>query len=271
MTRVALFAVLLALVGVGAAGVGSLVGDGGAAAAPADGAMSMATADTEGLAAGAAGFTLAPERTTFERGSGTFRFRILDDNGRPTHAFDREGGVLLHLIVARRDLAAGAYQHVHPTLQADGSWAATLRFDTAGVYRAFADFEADGAKTVLGTDLFVPGWAPAPQRLRIAATSTAGPYRVRLAHEALRAGEESTLRFTVEGADSFQTYVGARGHLVALHVGDLAYTHVHPTGGTGGDIVFDADFRHAGTYRLFLQFKRDGHVYTAPFAVEVAR
>jgi hypothetical protein len=271
VARVALFVLLLCVVGAGAAGVGALVGDGGAAAAPADG-MAMAAGAPEGLAATAGDYTLAPAGTSFAQGEHAFRFRILDANGRPTHAFDEEGGVLLHLIVVRRDLGADAYQHVHPTLQPDGSWRAPLRFDTAGAYRAFADFEVDGAKTVLGTDLFVPGWSRAPQPLRIAATSAAGPYRVRLAHGALRAGEESSLRFTVDGADGFQTYLGARGHLVALHTGDLAYTHVHPTGGGGGgDIVFDADFRHAGTYRLFLQFKREGRIYTAPFAVEVAR
>ena len=271
MLRVGLFAVLLAVVGLGAAAIGSLVGDGGAAARPAGESMAMDAAAPEGLAAGAEGYTLSAERTSFARGASTFRFRILDKNGAPTHAFDLEGGVRLHLIVARRDLAAGDYQHVHPVLRPDGSWSAPLRFDAAGAYRAFADFEAGGKKIVLGTDLFVPGWSAAPLPLHAATTSTAGPYRVRLAHDALHAGEESTLRFTVDGADSFQTYVGARGHLVALHAGDLAYTHIHPTGGSGGDIVFDADFRHPGAYRLFLQFKRDGHVYTAPFVLEVAR
>lgn len=270
MLRVGLFAVLLAVVGLGAAGVGSLVGNGGAAARPDGGSMAMGP-DAEGLAAGAGGYTLVPDRTSFATGASTWRFRILDASGAPAHDFDREGGVRLHLIVARRDLAAGGYQHVHPVVLPDGSWQAQLRFANAGVYRAYTDFEADGTKIVLGTDLFVPGWAPAPQPLRVATTSTAGPYRVRLAHEQLRAGEESTLRFTVDGADGFQTYVGARGHLVALHAGDLAYTHIHPTGGSGGDIVFDADFQHVGAYRLFLQFKRGGHVYTAPFAVEVAR
>ena len=270
MLRAGLFAVLLAVVALGAAGIGSLVGNGGAAARPAGESMTMGSA-TEGLAAGAEGYTFVPERTSFSRGASTLRFRILDKTGAPAHAFDLEGGVRLHLIVARRDLAAGDYQHVHPVLQPDGSWSAPLRFGAAGAYRAFADFAAGGKKIVLGTDLFVAGWSAAPQPLRAATTSTAGPYRVRLADDALRAGDESSLRFTVDGADSFQTYVGARGHLVALHAGDLAYTHIHPTGGSGGDIVFDADFQHAGAYRLFLQFKRDGHVYTAPFVLRVAR
>jgi hypothetical protein len=264
VTRVGLFVVFLALVGLGAAGVGSLVGGGGAAAAEPE-AMAMGEL-VEGLATSAAGYTL---ETTQD--AGRIRLRILDEDGRPAHDFDREGGVLLHLIVARRDLAAAPYLHLHPTLQRDGSWIAPLRLRDAGLYRAFADFEVDGRKIVLGTDLAVPGWTAAPRPLRMTSRVQAGPYAVTLAHDALRAGEESSLRFTVAGATSFQTYVGARGHLVALHAGDLAYTHVHPTGGTGGDIVFDADFVRTGTYRLFLQFKRDGRVYTAPFVVEVAR
>jgi hypothetical protein len=261
--RVALFAVFLALVGLGAAGVGSLVGGGTAAAEPA--AMEMGEL-TEGLATSAAGYTLETERT-----AGRLRLRIRDEEGALAHDFDREGGVLLHLIVARRDLAAAPYLHLHPTLQRDGSWVAPLQLRRSGLYRAYADFEVDGRKVVLGADVVVPGWTAAPRPLRVTSRAQAGPYPVTLAHGALRAGEGSPLRFTVEGADSFQTYVGARGHLVALHAGDLAYTHVHPTGGTGGDIVFDADFVRAGTYRLFLQFKRDGRVYTAPFVVEVSR
>lgn len=263
MTRVALFAVFLALVGLGAAGVGSLVGGGAAAAEPA--AMEMGEL-TEGLATSAAGYTLETERSGSQ-----IRLRIRDDDGRLAHDFDREGGVLLHLIVARRDLAGAPYLHLHPALQADGSWLAPLRLRPSGLYRAFADFEVDGRKIVLGTDLVVPGWTAAPQPLRVTSRAQAGPYAVTLSHGALRAGEDSSLRFAVAGASSFQTYVGARGHLVALHAGDLAYTHVHPTGGTGGDIVFDADFVRAGAYRLFLQFKRDGRVYTAPFVVEVVR
>ena len=71
---------------------------------------------------------------------------------------------------------------------------------------------------------------------------------------------------------TFQTYVGRRGHLVALHAGDLAYSHVHPepTGRTG-EIVFHSALPVAGSYRLFLKFKRDGVVHTAPFTVEVGR
>ena len=38
-----------------------------------------------------------------------------------------------------------------------------------------------------------------------------------------------------------------------------------------GEIVFHTELPSAGSYRLFLQFKVDGVVHTAPFTVEVAR
>ena len=48
------------------------------------------------------------------------------------------------------------------------------------------------------------------------------------------AGEESTLEFTVRRdgrvIDDLSDYLGAKGHLVALRDGDLAYLHVHPAG-----------------------------------------
>jgi hypothetical protein len=263
VTRVALFAVLLVLVGVAAAGVGSLVGNGGAAATS---EHSKTMGDrTEGILTSAAGYTLSTTAVP-----GGVRLRIVDGAGRAASAFDVDGGVRLHLIVVRRDLDASLYHHVHPVLQRDGSWLAPLQLAAPGVYRAFADFAVDGRKIVLGTDLVAAGLTTAPRPLRPSDVTTAGPYHVQLRHTALRAGQESSLRFEVDGATGFQTFVGARGHLVALHAGDLAYTHVHPTGGSGGEILFDADFVHAGTYRLFLQFKRGGHVYTAPFAVRVA-
>jgi hypothetical protein len=70
----------------------------------------------------------------------------------------------------------------------------------------------------------------------------------------------------------FDEYVGRRGHLVALHEGDLAYTHVHPASGAlAGEIRFDAELAAAGTYRFFLQFKTGGAVHTVPFTAQVAR
>jgi hypothetical protein len=69
-----------------------------------------------------------------------------------------------------------------------------------------------------------------------------------------------------------QDYVGMRGHLVALHEGDLAYSHVHPLAGSArGEIDFHSELQAPGRYRLFLQFKTEGRVHTAAFTAEAGR
>jgi hypothetical protein len=281
--RLAAFAVALALVGGVAALAGAATGHGRVAPqAGSDEATGMkmdtsvaAQSRASGLATEAAGYTLVPERATLPLAKqSVFRFRILDAHGDAVRNLDLDGGVRLHLIVVRRDFVG--YQHVHPALQPDGSWSVPLTLALPGVYRAFADFDVAGVKTVLGHDLFVPG-SFSPARLP-APNSTAHTdgFRVAFAHADLHAGKETELRFSVTRSGlpvpSFQPYVGHRGHLVALRDGDLAYSHVHPLPeGAPGEIVFHTELSTAGRYRLFFQFKIDGVVHTAPFTVEVQR
>jgi hypothetical protein len=198
------------------------------------------------------------------------RFRIVGEDGRAVRDFDIEHTKRMHLIVARRDLTG--FQHLHPTMAADGTWTAAVRLRDAGSYRVFADFSHDDEKTTLADDLRVDGMAdlrplPAPATTAV----SDGGYDVRLAEGAARAGEESELRFTVtKDGRAVQTepYLGAGGHLVALREGDLAFLHVHPTEG-GDGIGFEATFPTTGAYRLFLQFKVRGVVQTVAFTQEV--
>lgn len=279
--RLAAFVAMLVVVG----GVAALAGAATGSAPPpsttqADGmAMDEMTpleqAQANGLSSVAGGYAFLPVRTTLPSGRRTaFRFRIVDDQGTDVRDFDVDGGVRVHLIVARRDFAG--YQHLHPTLQADGSWTVPLALPAPGAYRVFADFEVAGKKTVLGHDLVVPGSVtpvqlPAPVRT----VSTDG-FTVRLTHDLLRASEATRLHFDISrggvAVPAFDSYVGHRGHLVALRDGDLSYSHVHPEPDARlGEIVFHTDLPSAGRYRLYLQFKVEGVVHTAPFTVAVGR
>jgi len=65
-------------------------------------------------------------------------------------------------------------------------------------------------------------------------------------------------------------YLGARGHLVALRWGDLAFLHVHPVTEAADDIAFDVSYPSDGNYRLFLQYSVGGEVRTAAFTTPVA-
>jgi hypothetical protein len=280
--RLAAFAAGLALIGGAAALAGAAIGNGGVATEAADGAgmtmdaMSPAAQNrASGLSSVAGGYSFVSARSTLPLDRPTaFTFRIVDGQGRPVRNVDLDGGVRVHLIVVRRDFAG--YRHVHPTLRPDGSWTVPLTLTAPGAYRAFADFEIAGRKTVLGRDLFVPGsFTPAPLPAPHSSAVTDG-YHVELAHDALHAGRATKLRFSIsrngEAVRSFDSYVGHRGHLVALREGDLSYSHVHPEPDARvGEIVFHTQLPSAGRYRLFLQFKVDGVVHTAPFTVEVAR
>jgi hypothetical protein len=281
--RLAAFAVVLALVGGVAALAGTATGHGRVTTIDTHGGggmdmEQMSPADQSragGLASVAAGYTFAPVQKTLPLAkTSAFSFRILDNQGKAVHNFHLDGGVRLHLIVVRRDFVG--YQHVHPTLQADGSWSVPLRLAAPGAYRAFADFEVGGKKTVLGQDLFVRGtFAPARPAAASNVAATDG-YTVKLTHDELHANKATKLHFTVSRngrpVPSFDPYVGYRGHLVALRDGDLSYSHVHPEpDARAGEIVFHSELPTAGGYRLFLQFKVAGVVHTAPFAVEVKR
>jgi hypothetical protein len=276
--KLAVFCAGLALVGGAAALAGAANRGAGTPSAAPDDAMQMQPSEpgrTNGLASSVAGYSLVADRTVLPVGrSATLRLRILDSSGSPATNFDLEGGVRLHLILVRRDLTG--YQHLHPRVARDGSWSVPVTLAAPGAYRAYVDFEVDGAKTVLGTDLFAAGTFVPSAASPPSSRARADGYDVDLVHAALRAGEESELSFRVRSGGhpvtQFDEYVGRRGHLVALHEGDLAYTHVHPVlRGPPGEIRFDAELAAAGQYRLFLQFKTRGVVHTVPFSARVAR
>jgi hypothetical protein len=198
------------------------------------------------------------------------RFRIVDERGRAVRDFDVEHTKRMHLIVARRDLTG--FQHLHPTMNADGTWTTPLRLSTSGSYRLFADFSHDETPTTLASDLRVNGAADLEPLPAPASTATSdGGYDVRLDSGAARAGQDAELRFTVtKNGRPVQTepYLGAGGHLVALREGDLAFLHVHPNE-DDSSIGFEATFPTTGSYRLFLQFKVGAEVQTVAFTEEV--
>ncbi|WP_062209341.1 hypothetical protein [Streptomyces sp. NBRC 109706] len=235
-----------------------------------------------GLGISERGYTLAPDRTRLPAGEPTdFTFRILGPDGAPLTGYTESHEKELHLIVVNRDLSG--FQHVHPELDADGTWSVPLTFEQAGDHRVFADFtpsDDPAGGLTLGADIAVTG--PYEPRPLPAAERTAvvDGYTVTLDGE-IEAGVENELRLRVadqngEPVTDLEPYLGAYGHLVALRAGDLGYLHVHP-GGEPGDgvtqagpgITFHTRVPSAGTYRLYLDFQHRGEVRTAEFTVRV--
>ncbi|MFC7528373.1 hypothetical protein [Actinoplanes sp. GCM10030250] len=214
------------------------------------------------------GYRLTPVTTRLSTGAAQpFQFRVIGPDGKPVIAYTPNHEKDLHLIVVRRDLSG--FQHVHPTLGADGTWSIPLAVDDPGQYRVFADFQPTGHDPLtLGVDVpaagdYQPLPLPAP-----AIVAEAGDYLVTIGGD-LAAGTSSQLTFTVakdgQTVTDLEPYLGAFGHLVALRDGDLAYLHVHPI--DAKSLAFAAEVPSSGVYRLYLDFKHDGKVHTAEFTV----
>jgi hypothetical protein len=285
--KLSAYGVALVLVAVGAWAIGTAVGPFEQTASGAEGAghgdtHSGTVAETTqvdlpaGLASSRGGYTLTPTNTTLTPGANSFSFRVTGPDHKPVTRFDVEHEKRMHLIVVRRDTAG--FQHIHPTMSADGTWTVPLTVTQPGSYRAFADFTpAGGDGTTLGVDLAVPGdFQPAeyhPSRV-----TTVDGYDVTLDGD-LVPGEMSKVTLTVSRngrpVTDLQPYLGAYGHLVALRGGDLAYLHVHPDGEPGDGrtkpgptVTFYAEVPSEGDYRLFLDFRHGDTVRTAEFTVD---
>jgi hypothetical protein len=271
VTRLAGFAAVLALVFAGAAFAGSRIDvhPGKQAANPSMSAM--AAQSVRGLAVSENGFTLALARNTAPQAEPfALAFRIVGRDGQTVRDFDVEHTKRMHFIVVRRDMTG--FQHLHPTMNPDGTWTVPVRLPEAGSYRVFADFAVGGKPYTLADDLTVDGSVRSQTLPAPADHFDSDGLRVSLTEGAAKAGTESELGFTVtrQGRPvAVQDYLGAKGHLVALRQGDLAFLHVHPD---ENRLKFMATFPTAGRYRLFLQFKTtDGRLHTAAFTQEVTR
>jgi hypothetical protein len=288
--RIALFAVLLALVFGGAALAGSGLdphpdsdpepshSEAGSGPEEEHGSTQSADEDHDsgheatsapvGLALAEGGLRLDVDGRELSAGRAErLAFRILNKRGRAVRDFEVEHDRRMHLIVVRRDLTG--FQHLHPKMAPDGTWSVPLELTEPGTYRLFADFKSGGASRTLGTDVQVAGaFEPRDLPHPSSRASARDGYEVRLAED------EDELRFTVYSdgrrVEDIEPYLGARGHLVALREGDLAFLHVHPESEAieGGDIRFRIEYPSAARYRLFLQFKHDGHVRTVAFTKE---
>lgn len=288
-TKVGAYALGLAVVFGGAAGIGKAAGPVGGTAETAPhegdggghaggGRAAAAPHAPGGLQVSEDGYTLAARSTTVAPGEKTdFRFTINGPDGKPVTGFKPLHGKRVHLIIAQRDLSG--FQHLHPTEIGGGVWTIPVELPEPGVYRFFTDVQPDGAprQLTLGTDIFAPGdlrSTPLPEPERVAKVDG---YEVGLTG-GLTPGKSTELTLTVskdgKPVTDLEPYLEAYGHLVALRQGDLAYLHVHPDGEPGDGetkpgpgITFFAEAPSSGAYRLYLDFKHGGKVRTAEFTV----
>lgn len=238
--------------------------------------------DSLGLASAQEGYQLTTVNAPTETGTeGEVSFVVTGPDGDPVTDFDVDHEMDMHLIVVRSD--GQDFRHVHPEMDAQGTWSIPWEWETAGTYQVFADFvpSGTGKGLTLSTAVQVAGdYAPTPAAEPITHTSVED-FDVSVEGD-LIAGQSSELTMSItregEPVTDLEPYLGAYGHLVALREGDLAYLHVHPhgeepeTGETSGpNITFMTTAPTDGRYLLYLDFKVENEVHTAQLVLDATK
>lgn len=233
--------------------------------------------DGDGLSTTVAGIRLDHLATAVAAGRpGTLRFQITD-GGVAVTRFLLDQTKFMHLYVIRTDLTG--FQHLHPTMATDGTWTVDLAPMPSGRYRLYTAFTATApaAPVVLGDTFTVPGTPTAVPLPAPSATAAVDGYTLTLSG-APRAGTSTPLSMTVTRAGrpvaNLQPYLDTYAHITAIHHGDLAFAHLHPSGDTatghgGPTLRFAAMLPEAGQWRLFVQFQTGGNLHTAAITITV--
>ena len=202
---------------------------------------------------------------------------------------------LFHLFVVSQDMIE--FQHIHPQLEADGSFTIETVLPRAGQYKIYSDFyPVEGIPQVLQRNLATAGYSgdlfSSQARLTPdqSLTRTVDGLNIELKLEPAQiiAGRPATLKYhltdakTGEPVKDLSPYLGALGHTLILSEDQADYVHSHPEELVpestdkenvrgGPDVTFGALLPRPGVYRIWTQFLRGETLTTVSFTVKAAR
>jgi hypothetical protein len=200
------------------------------------------------------------------------RFDVHDPwKNNPVKKFNVVHEKLFHAFIVSEDLQF--FVHDHP-VWANDAFQFDVTLPKSGMYRVLGDFYPEGATPqLIANTILVAGASPVlnpPPRdyspkngdnLRIEmVTAPAQPV----------AGSNTQIRFKVTPGEGLQKYLGAWGHMLAASDDLIDMTHTHPFIADGSpEMQFDVTFPRARTYRVWVQFQRNGVVNTVHFDIPV--
>jgi hypothetical protein len=224
-------------------------------------------------------------------------FSIRQPSGEPLTRYRSGSGphTGIHLIMVGSDLRE--IIHRHPPIGPGGRLRETVTFPSAGRYRLVVDAYPNLPGRLRNFQLFrdilvgrPTGKTPLPP---FRAVQNVGGFRIALAgRPRLKAIEPAFFTARVTRPDGtaprLTPWLGALAHAVFFRAGTLDYFHTHVcapgaagcTTTFGGTTISGTTTKPGrlrvgvllpvpGTWRLFLQFRADGRVVTAPFTLKV--
>ena len=181
---------------------------------------------------------------------------------------------IFHLFVMSQDLEF--FQHIHPLQDAEREGLfVDVELPKPGLYQVLADFyPVGGTPQLIAKSFIVPNGRL--EAIELDADYTASKQGENLQVELVTepavpiAGQETEMYFTVSPAEGLEEYIGAWGHMLAVSDDLIDTVHGHPFIADGGpEMLFHLTFPRTRTYRVWVQFQRNGVVNTVHFDVPV--
>jgi hypothetical protein len=228
----------------------------------------------------------------------TLSFTVRQPDGSALTKYRRGPGphTGVHLIIVKDDLST--IIHRHPPVQSDGRISEQVVFPTPGTYRTVVDVYPDLSGPLRNFQLFrmihVAGTSKPFTLPPFSPTVKVDGYTFRMhGHPSLKAIQAAFLTLTVTDPNGkparFTPWYGALAHAIFFRKGSLDYFHTHVcapgaagctsilggasvtgSSSTPGKLNVGVLVPVAGTWRLFLQTKVNGHILTAPFTLKVS-
>jgi hypothetical protein len=210
----------------------------------------------------------------------TLDFEVIDPKtGKRVQRFEIVHEQLFHLFLISQDLEY--FAHVHPKPLADGRFRFRTTLPKAVPYRVACDFFPTGGTIQFLTRTLIPAATPieaisqVPDLAPGLGAQRGSNIEVELVMEPAQpiAAQETLMFFRVKPDDGLEQYLGAWGHMLAASADLIDLVHEHPLYVTESpgvrQIQFNLLFPRAGTYRVWVQFQRQGVVNTVQFTVPV--
>jgi hypothetical protein len=212
---------------------------------------------------------------------------IQDPQGKSVTQFEQFQEKLMHVIIVSDDLKI--FNHLHPKYKGNGRFEVTFNFPEPNNYTIFSEYKPTGAQEeqVSVMNVRIPGSTPVPSELpKYSNVKILTDTKVNLyfSQPTLFAGKQVNLKFALQEITNknasnqpvkdLQLYLGEKGHLVIIKSSSPLtasdYIHAHAIQDSPeGQVNFITKFPQPGTYKLWMQFNRQGKVQTADFWVNV--
>ena len=207
------------------------------------------------------------------------KFRVVNPRtGKNIDHYEIVHEKLFHMFLVSDDLQY--FVHGHPVPQPDGTFLPDETFPKPGLYRVAGDFyPTGGTPQLIANTVIVPGTPGSELKLASPSlkpelgVSHCANMDVELVMDPPQpiAGMKTLLFFHVNPGEGLEKYIGAWGHMLVASDDLIDLIHDHPFIADGGpQVQFNIIFPRARTYKIWVQFQRNGVVNTASFTVPVS-